>query len=101
MKTPVLETPASSVPDVEALEELLSRPSEELVATFRRIPGDFLILGVRGKMGPSLARMAKRASDEAGTARRIIGVSKFSDRVLPDQLRSHGIETIQADLLDE
>jgi nucleoside-diphosphate-sugar epimerase len=101
MKTPELESRPDSVPDVPALEELLSRPSEELVATFRRVPGDFVVLGVGGKMGPSLVRLARRASDAAGTPRRMIGVSRFSDPVLPRQLNSQGIETIQADLLDE
>jgi nucleoside-diphosphate-sugar epimerase len=101
MKPPELESSPASVPNVEALEELLSCPSEGLVATFRRVPGDFVILGVGGKMGPSLARMARRASDAAGSTRRIIGVSRFSDPVLPAQLRSHGVETIQTDLLDE
>ena len=43
-----------------------------------RIPGDILFLGVGGKMGPTMARMARRATDLAGVSRRIIGVSRFS-----------------------
>jgi nucleoside-diphosphate-sugar epimerase len=85
----------------EQLEELLSRPTDYVVETFKRIDGDVIILGVAGKMGPTLARMAKRASDSAGKKRRVIGVARFSR---PDQqaaLEMHGIETIKADLLDQ
>jgi hypothetical protein len=58
-------------------------------------------LGVGGKMGPTLARMAKRASEEAGVERKILGVSRFSSGNLREQLESWGIETIACDLLDE
>src|SRR5262249_6293312 len=59
-----------------------------------------ILLGIAGKMGPTLARMAKRASDTAGVRRRIIGVSRFSSGHLEAELQSHGIETIRCDLLD-
>jgi hypothetical protein len=62
----------------EKLEERLSRPSEADIEAMRALDGDLLILGVSGKMGPSLARLAKRASDAAGAKRRIIGVSRFA-----------------------
>lgn len=91
----------NSIDTVEALDELLSRPSQPLVEMMSRLPGDLLILGVGGKMGPTLARMARRASDAAGTARRILGVSRFSSPALPQQLRDHGIEPLTCDLLDE
>jgi nucleoside-diphosphate-sugar epimerase len=58
------------------------------------------VLGVSGKMGPSLARLARRASDEAGASRRIIGVARFSVRGVREALEQHGIETIACDLLD-
>lgn len=89
-----------SIEDVEQLEELLSRPTPDVVAAMGRIEGDLIILGVGGKTGPSLARMARRASDEAGVSRRIVGVSRFSDAKLEDQLNSQGIETIRSNLLD-
>lgn len=82
------------------LEDRLSEPTEAVVEMLQRVPGDILILGVAGKMGPSLARMAKRASDAAGTARRIIGVSRFRDAQMRVGLEKHGVETITADLLD-
>ncbi len=87
--------------DVEALEEMLSFPPPRLVDAFGRLSGDLLILGVGGKMGPTLARMARRASDAAGAGRRIIGVSRFASSDVRARLESWGIETVAADLLEE
>jgi nucleoside-diphosphate-sugar epimerase len=81
---------------VEALDDLLTRPTRALVDDLATVEGDLLVLGVAGKMGPTLARLAKRASP----ARRVIGVARFSDRAVRDQLAEHGIETIACDLLD-
>jgi nucleoside-diphosphate-sugar epimerase len=86
---------------VADLDELLSTPTPGAVANMARLPGDLLLIGVGGKMGPTLARMAKRASDAAGRPRRVIGVSRFSTPGLENQLQSWGIETIACDLFDE
>jgi nucleoside-diphosphate-sugar epimerase len=93
-------TNVASIGDVDELEELLSRPTPEAVDALRRVPGDVIILGVGGKIGPSLARMVRRASEAAGVARRVIGVARFSSAALERQLNSQGIETIRCDLLD-
>lgn len=90
-----------SLSNLEELEDVLSTPTPGVVETMRRLSGDILFLGVGGKMGPSMARMARRASDLAGISRRIVGVSRFSSAGLEDQLRKDGIETISCDLLDE
>jgi nucleoside-diphosphate-sugar epimerase len=90
-----------TIAGVAQLDDLLSEPTEALVETMRRISGDIIVLGVAGKMGPTLARMARRASDRAGVRRRVIGVSRFSSAAYEESLRSHGIETIRCDLLDE
>ena len=82
------------------LEDELSRPSEADASATAQLYGDLLILGVGGKMGPSLARLARRASDAAGVKRRIIAVSRFSEASLPAQLALQGIETISCDLLE-
>jgi nucleoside-diphosphate-sugar epimerase len=83
-----------------ALEAELARPSPELIADLRATAGDVLVLGVGGKMGPSLARLARRALDEAGqSARRVIGVARFSAPGLREALQADGVETIAADLL--
>ncbi len=86
---------------VAELEARLSEPTDAVIATLRSVPGDLILLGVAGKMGPTLARMARRASDAAGTPRRIIGVSRFTDASQMSALNAHGIETIRCDLLDE
>jgi nucleoside-diphosphate-sugar epimerase len=81
---------------VEALEDFMTAPSPALVADLARAPGDILILGVAGKMGPTLARLAKRAAPE----RRIIGVARFSNPTGREDLHRVGVETVACDLLD-
>jgi nucleoside-diphosphate-sugar epimerase len=91
----------AAIRDVEHLEDLLSEPTPAAVEAVARCDGDLIVLGVGGKMGPTLVRMAKRAMDAAGASRRVIGVARFSS---PDQrraLETRGIETIRCDLLDE
>jgi nucleoside-diphosphate-sugar epimerase len=89
--------PAESAPRDEAdLEERISRPPAALAGLLARAPGDLIVLGAGGKMGPSLARMAKRAEP----SRRVIAVSRWSDRRAADALAANGVETIGADLLD-
>jgi nucleoside-diphosphate-sugar epimerase len=92
--------PAAPRSEVE-LEDFLSTPSERFIEAMSRLPGDLLILGVGGKMGPTLARMARRASEAAGTPRRVVGVSRFTSSAARQRLEEHGIETIAADLMDE
>ena len=82
------------IADLAALEELMSRPSPELVRALAAAPGDILVLGVGGKMGPTLARMARRADP----GRRVIGVARFSEPGLREDLEAHGVECIAADL---
>src|SRR5947207_3780545 len=60
-----------------------------------------MVLGVGGKMGPTLARMARRAMDAAGGSFRVIAVARFSSSDLRSTLESQGVETIQCDLLRE
>lgn len=96
--------PTASFTTVEDLELALSEPTPAVVDLFRRLEGDLLILGVGGKMGPTLARMAHRANEAAGTRRRIIGISRFGGTDggdLRQRFNQWGIETITADLLDE
>jgi nucleoside-diphosphate-sugar epimerase len=81
---------------VEALEEFMTRPTPALEADLTRAPGDILVLGVGGKMGPTLARMAKRAAPQ----RRVIGVARFSEPGLRDKLGAWGVECIACDLLE-
>ncbi len=82
------------------LEETLSSPSEADQAAIAKMDGELVILGVGGKMGPSLARRARRAAVAAGSKLRIIGVARFSSPGLREEMEAAGVETIAADLLD-
>lgn len=87
--------------ELVSLEREILAPSEALVADMANIDGDILLLGVAGKMGPSMVKVAKRAVEAAGVDKRIIGVSRFSDPATRADLESAGIETYAADLLDD
>lgn len=82
--------------NVEHLEDFMTASTPELEADLARIDGDIMVLGVAGKMGPTLARMAKRAAP----AKRVIGVARFSEKGLREKLEGWGIECIACDLLD-
>ena len=82
------------------LEELLSRPDEETCSAMSALAGDLLILGAGGKMGPSLARLARRAADQSGTKKRVIAVARFTNDRLRSEFAEQGIESIACDLLD-
>jgi nucleoside-diphosphate-sugar epimerase len=101
MTTTKTEPLPDRIESVEQLEEMLSDPSPAAIGAMGNMKGDLIVLGVAGKMGPTLARMAKRASDAAGAKRRIIGVSRFSNPDEEPALNAQGIETIKADLLDQ
>lgn len=85
----------------EELEEAISRPTQAVVNMMKELTGDIIFLGVSGKMGISMAHMAKRACDLAGVEKRIIGVSRFSQTKNKEYLESIGIETIAGDLVDQ
>jgi len=84
----------------EQLEELLSRPDARTIEMFSRLDGDLIFLGVSGKIGQSLAYMAKRACDQAGIKKRIIGVAKFDNKETQQKIEKYGIKTIRGDMLD-
>ncbi len=87
--------------ELSVLEQEILKPSPALIEDVSRIQGDILLLGVAGKMGPSMARAARQAVDAAGSGQRIIGVSRFSDPASRAELEAAGVETIAADLLNE
>jgi nucleoside-diphosphate-sugar epimerase len=90
-----------SIADVQTLEDLLSDPPDDLITAMRQLDGDIIVLGVAGKMGPTLARMARRAFDRAGRRSRVIGVARFSDERQRAALAACGVETIRCDLLND
>ena len=85
-----------SFADEQALEDYLATPSLDLVRDLARLDGDLMILGVGGKMGPTLARLARNAMP----GRRVIAVARFSEPGVREMLENHGIDTISCDLLD-
>ncbi|MFZ2738171.1 MAG: NAD-dependent epimerase/dehydratase family protein [Burkholderiaceae bacterium] len=85
----------SAFENVAHLEDVMSTPSDALVQDLAQLDGDLLILGVGGKMGPSLARMAKRAAPH----KRVLGVARFTEPGLQETLTAQGIECIATDLL--
>ena len=82
------------------LEELLASPATSDIELMRRLSGDVILLGAGGKMGPSLARRVRSATDGASVSRRVIAVSRFSSPRARDELESAGVETISCDLID-
>ncbi len=90
----------SKIETESVLEELISRPSPETVRAIQRIDGDIIILGAGGKIGPSLAILAKRAIEEAGVEKKVIAVSRFSASEIRQKLNKAGVEAIRCDLLE-
>ena len=82
---------------VEQLDDLLSTPSPALIESFKQLAGDVIIVGANGKIGPSLARMAKRAVDASCVSRRVLAV----DLNAMPELAAAGLETIQCNMLDQ
>ncbi|MFN8885455.1 NAD-dependent epimerase/dehydratase family protein [Gemmatimonas sp.] len=88
-----------SAPTTEdSLEARLAAPDEETIAALEQLDGDIVILGAGGKMGPTVAHMARRALHDR--TRRVIAVSRFSDATAAALLEAHGVEVIRADLAD-
>src|SRR2546428_13393214 len=73
--------------NVEHLEEVMTTPSPPLLAEFGALTGDLIILGIAGKIGPTLARLAKRAAPE----RRVVGGARFSGKGLREALPAAGL----------
>lgn len=89
------------MPDINEQYQQLLQPSEALISDMAALDGDILILGAGGKMGPALAHLAKQAIDKAGGSKKVMAVARFTEVGLQDSLEQQGIETYQADLLDD
>ena len=83
------------------LEQALTAPSDALIEDFSRTSGDLVILGAGGKMGPTLAVLARRAMDAAGrSADTVYAVSRFGDPTVTERLRSANVEVVPFDLIE-
>ena len=90
-----------TIKDVATLEEVLSQPTPELVEAAKKLEGDVTILGVGGKMGPTLAKLLRNCMNEAGNKAKVIGVDRFPDNAVRDKLAQAGVETVNCELLDQ
>lgn len=93
-------TPMTIPTSVDELDEILTRPSPELIADVASLGGDLMVIGSAGKMGPTLSVLAQRALHEAGTGQKVIAVSRFSDPATQERLGVAGVTTVPADLQD-
>ena len=84
----------------EELEDVLTQPAPALVQFISRITSPLVILGAGGKMGPTLAALAKRAADQARHNLDVIAVSRFTDSQCKVWLEKRGVQTHTADLLN-
>ncbi len=100
--SPIISTPVlpSVITTEDELEALLAEPSPHALAALQTLESDLLILGVGGKMGPTLARMAAQALRNINSPYKAIAVARFSQPALRTKLESWGVQTIACDLLD-
>ena len=89
------------IKNIQELDDFLTQPSKELIKSLRKISGDLMILGAGGKMGISLAILAKRALVESGSDKKVYAVSIYTDEIGPEELRRNGVEVISCDLLND
>jgi nucleoside-diphosphate-sugar epimerase len=87
-------------PSTAELDQALSEPTAGVLKSLAQLPGDVLVLGVAGKMGVTLARMARRALDQLGRRDQVVGVARFSAPAAAAELAAHGVQTVACDLLD-
>jgi len=86
---------------LDLIEEELSEPTPGVADDLASLDGDIVVLGVGGKVGPSVAIMAQRAIESAGLDKRVFGVARFSDERAKSSLERHGVIPVQADLTDD
>lgn len=85
----------------DTLNQLLTTPSEGLIADVASIQGNIMVLGAGGKMGPDICILAARAAKAAGVKKTIYAVSRFSDKDVVGRLEAEGVTVIAADLMED
>ena len=91
---------ASSPLNDHDIEQLLSSPTPGAVAAVKALDGDFMVLGVGGKMGTSTAVMLRRALEASGKSAKVYGVSRFSRPEAKRELEQCGVTALSCDLAD-
>jgi hypothetical protein len=88
------------IDSTDVLDDVITRPSKDLIEFVGRMSGRLVVLGAGGKMGPSLCVLAQRAVVSSDSDLKVIGVSRFSDASARAWLEDRGVETIACDLMD-
>ena len=103
-KTPARVQAGAPLPEVirteDELDEILTRPRPVLLECMRQVTSPLVVLGAGGKMGPTLAVLAKRAATDAGLALEVIAVSRFTSDTARNWLETRGVKTVSSDLLE-
>lgn len=86
---------------IDEIEHELTTPSPALIDEIATLDGDITVLGVGGKVGPSVAIMAQRAVEAAGVDKKVFGVARFSDPAAKASLERAGVTAVTADLTDD
>jgi hypothetical protein len=84
----------------EELEAYLSMPQPGTIELMKRLDGDIMVLGISGKMGPTLGRMLIKAVRDAGVRKKVYGIARFTDDGMMEKLESWGVSCIRCDLMD-
>jgi nucleoside-diphosphate-sugar epimerase len=87
------------IQSIDELDDVLTTPSPELIKAISKLHGRLLIVGAGGKMGPTLAVLARRAASDAGTPLDIVASSRFSNSNSRVWLEERGVTTLAADAL--
>src|SRR5690625_2899929 len=90
--------PSGNPANETELEDQLSTPLPGVGEALANTGGDIVLLGAAGKIGPTMAMMARRALDETGSDAKVIAVSRFSDQAVRERLTNAGVVVQQADL---
>ncbi|ATC64629.1 epimerase [Nibricoccus aquaticus] len=92
---------SDSNPAAEGIDQFLANPPPLALNAVKELHGDYIILGVGGKMGTTLALMLRRALDQTGRSHaKVMGVSRFSHVETRATLESQGVQTISCDLAE-
>src|ERR1044071_1563165 len=81
------------------IDPRFTEPREETLDALRQCPGDVIVLGAGGKMGPSLTAMVARGVKKLDDRRRVRAVSRWSDKGSAKALAAMGVEIIECDLM--
>ncbi|PCJ62950.1 MAG: epimerase [Planctomycetota bacterium] len=88
------------IKDEKELDEVMTKPTPQLVDFMKKLKGDIIVLGIGGKMGITLGGLAVNAIKEAKISKTVYGVSRFSNPEGRKVLEDFGVKTIACDLLD-